>query len=54
MVHKGDYQEILSRSGDCAVEYRNLLKYIKNKRFGRRESDLRPQNSFFNIFELLA
>ena len=54
MVQKGDYQETLARSGDCAVESRNLLKYLKNKWWGRRESDLRPKNIYFNIFKLLA
>ena len=53
MVQRGDYQDTLSRFGDCAVEYHKLLKYLENKRFWRRESDLRLKNSFFNIFKLL-
>jgi len=42
MVQMRDYLETLFRPGDCVVCSRNLLKYLKNKWWKRRESNPPP------------
>ena len=54
MVQKGDYQETLFRPGDCAVESRNFLKYLKKFMVGRRVSNLLQKIHFSLNFQLVS
>ena len=54
MIQKGDYQETLSRLGDCAVKSRNFLKYLKKQMVGRRVLNLLQKKHFSLNFQLVS